>query len=69
MPYWYGFRVIKPSPPGSWVVFGPYESRDDALRAYDKTKLDRDGQVSPPFSAEDKAEAERKVEAFNPQRP
>lgn len=56
MPYWYWYRQTNPRPPGSWVISGPYDSREAAMsdRSVDK----KDGQVGIPFLAATKAEAE-----------
>lgn len=64
MPYWYGFRQIKPSPPGRWVGSGPYESYAAAISAYQSAKLEPDAQVSPPFQANNQAEADRIAQGY-----
>ena len=57
--YWYWYRQTTPRPPGSWVISGPYETRELALssREFDKC----DGDVGVPFIAMTKEEAETKT--------
>jgi len=59
MAYWYGFRQVMPRPAGEWVASGPYDNFDAALAAYDRAKLALDAQLSPPFLAGDRQEADR----------
>lgn len=57
--YWYWYRQTTPRPAGSWVISGPYETRERALsnREFDK----RDGDVGVPFMSATKEEAESKT--------
>jgi len=66
MPFWFGFRQVKPSPPGNWVAYGPYKGRDSAMAAYEREKLAPDAQVSPLFEAESQMAADRFVRGTNP---
>lgn len=56
--YWFKFRQTIPRPPGGWVVCGPYRSMDEAKAARNQAKA-YDSEVSIPFFAATKAEAER----------
>lgn len=57
--YWYWYRQTTPRPAGSWVISGPYETRESALS---NRKLDkRDGDVGVPFISATKEEAESKT--------
>jgi hypothetical protein len=57
--YYFKFRQIIPRPPGSWVVCGPYNTYDEAKRARETAKA-WDAEVSIPFSASSKEEAEKR---------
>lgn len=59
MAYWYCYRQTTPRPPGARVVCGPFESRELAMSARERDKLD--GELGVPFEADTKAEAEAKA--------
>lgn len=59
MPYWYWYRQTTPQPPGSWIIAGPYSSREAAMSARQSDK--RDGQVGVPFFADTREEAETRT--------
>lgn len=52
--YYFGFRVINPT--GSWVVYGPFQTNDEAKREREKAKA-IDARVTTPFLAESKEDA------------
>jgi hypothetical protein len=54
--YWFGFRQTYPTPPGSVVVCGPYDSYEEAKIEREKAKA-WDCSVSIPFTANSKEEA------------
>jgi hypothetical protein len=62
MKWFFGFRQTSPSPPGRWIAEGPFDS-------YDRAKLEREGakawdaEVSTPFAAKTKAEAQAKCDS------
>lgn len=61
--WWFGFRQTSPKPLGQAIACGPYES-------YKKAKVERqnskawDCEVSIPYSASSKEEAEEKAKQF-----
>lgn len=59
--YWFGFRQTVPKPPGKAVACGPYKTWSDAKREREKAKAP-DCDVSVPFTASSKEEAEKKAE-------
>lgn len=58
--YYFGFRQTKPGPPGHWVACGPYDTYDQAMSARDNSKA-WDCEVTVPFVANSKEEAENKI--------
>lgn len=62
--YYFGFRQIIPKPPGQAVAYGPYGTFEDAIKARDFEKHNYDCEVSIPFSASTKEEADKKAKHF-----
>ncbi len=54
--YFVGFRQVRPSPPGAWVIMGPYRTNEEAKREREKAKA-WDAEVTVPFAAKDAAAA------------
>jgi len=61
MQYYFGFRQVIPRPPGKWIAVGPYDSYDQAKVARENAKA-ADAQVSTPFLADSKEEAQAKCD-------
>jgi RPA family protein len=59
--HYFGFRVIDPV--GSWVVYGPYDTNDQAKAAREEAKAS-DANVTAPFVASSKEEALTKCDIF-----
>jgi hypothetical protein len=59
MKWFFAFRQISPRPPGVWVAQGPYDSYEQAKAAREAAKA-WDAEVSAPFKAHTKAEAQGK---------
>jgi hypothetical protein len=59
--WFFCFRQTSPKPPGAWVVQGPYDSYEQAKAARAAAKA-WDAEVSTPFSASTKAEAQGKCD-------
>jgi hypothetical protein len=59
--YYFGFRVINPV--GSWVLYGPYDTHDQAMAARERAKAS-DAHVTTPFVAKSKDEALPKCDIF-----
>ena len=58
--FWFGFRQTHPGPPSQAIACGPYASYDEAKRERESAKK-WDCDVSIPFAASTKAEAEAKA--------
>jgi hypothetical protein len=58
--WYFKFRQTKPSPPGQWIVCGPYDSYEKAKSEREKSKA-YDGGVSNVFRACSKEEAENVI--------
>ena len=61
--YWFGFRQTYPKPPGKAIACGPYDSYEEAKKERNQSKA-WDCNVSVPFIADTKKEAEEKAERF-----
>jgi hypothetical protein len=61
--WWFGFRQTSPKPPGQAIACGPYESYEKAKAERQKSKA-WDCEVSIPYSADSKDEAEEKAKQF-----
>jgi len=61
--WWFGFRQTIPKPPGQAIAYGPYESYDKAKTERKRSKA-RDCEVSIPFAASSKDEAEEKAKKY-----
>ena len=61
--FWFGFRQTSPKPPGQAIVCGPYSSYEEAKNEREKSKT-WDCEVSIPFSADSKEEAEGNARKF-----
>lgn len=61
--WWFGFRQTIPKPPGQAIACGPYESYDKAKAERKRTKAS-DCEVSIPFTASSKDEAEEKAKKY-----
>lgn len=59
MKYFFGFRQIIPQPAGRWVAVGPFDTDEQAMAARAKSKA-WDAEVSTPFAATSKEEAQEK---------
>ena len=59
--YYFGFRALDPV--GSWVVQGPYDTRDQAKVARERAKA-WDAHITAPFMARSKDEALTKCDVF-----
>ena len=58
--YYFRFRQIIPKPPGQAIACGPYDTLKEALAARDSEKHNYDCEVSIPFTAPTKEEADKK---------
>lgn len=61
--WWFGFRQTSPKPPGQAIACGPYESYDKAKAERESSKT-WDCEVSIPYSAISKEEAEEKAKQY-----
>jgi hypothetical protein len=59
--WFFAFRQTSPRPPGVWVAQGPYDSYEQAKTAREGAKA-WDAEVSVPFGARTKAEAQSKCD-------
>jgi hypothetical protein len=55
--WYFAFRQTSPTPPGQWIACGPYDSYEQASEERRRAK-NWDCEVSVPFSAASKEEAE-----------
>jgi len=61
--YWFGFRQTIPRPPGQAIACGPYSTYEEAKIEREKAKA-WDCEVSIPYSAETKEDAEKKAKLY-----
>ena len=61
--WWFGFRQTSPKPPGQAIACGPYESYEKAKAERESSKA-WDCEVSIPYSASSKKEAEEKAKQY-----
>ena len=59
MKWFFCFRQTSPKPPGQWVVEGPYDTYERAKAEREAAKA-WDADVTAPFAASTKAEAQGK---------
>lgn len=59
--WYFCFRQTRPSPPGSWIAEGPYNTYEEAKAAREAAKA-WDAEVSTPFRAYTKEEAQEKCD-------
>ena len=59
--WWFAFRQSVPSPPGTGIAIGPFDSHREVVEGRQRTKA-WDCDVSEPFQAESKEEAEKRAE-------
>jgi len=58
--YYFGFRQIKPSPPGRWVACGPHDTFEAAMA--DRASMKAwDSEVDVPMLYASKEEAEKRL--------
>ena len=61
--YYIGFRQTHPKPPGNWVLCGPFKTHEEATK-YGSGINAWDSQVTSPFVAKSKEEAEERLPMF-----
>ena len=61
--WWFGFRQTTPKPPGQSIANGPFDSYEQAKSERERSKA-LDCEVSIPFAATSKGEAEEKAKQF-----
>jgi hypothetical protein len=61
--WWFGFRQTSPKPPGQAIACGPFGSYDEAKGERERSKA-WDCEVSIPYSATSKEEADEKAKQF-----
>jgi len=64
MNYYYGFRQIKPSPPGAWVLCGGNTDKNQ-VESERYNSMAWDCELSPIFSASSRSEAKAIIERMN----
>ncbi|MDR6305923.1 hypothetical protein GGQ85_003649 [Nitrobacter vulgaris] len=61
--WFFAFRQISSGSPGGWVLQGPFDTYDQAMAARQRSKNAYDAEVSSPFAARSRDEAQGKCDA------